>query len=455
MVKKKNVIIVDDEEDNDWRFVDGYGERYKVYRDGRVFEVKGGEEKKVEPFVHKTGLWFVTFIRNGGHSNSHSVARLVWEAFEGKIKDGTKLFYKDGNSGNYKLENLEVKSKREKIHEIPKELDKTKEWKPLKGYEEFYKISDHGDIYSIRINKMVSPALGDKGYYTVTLNKNGSRRGYLVHRLVFETFKGSLPEKGKVVDHIDRNKKNNFIDNLREASRTENAKNIDKKEYSCFEKIIQYNLDGTIIKEWNSCKEIIENNPEYKKDSINHCCVGNKKTAYGFVWKYKDYVYNQIGFVQVKTDDGKTYSNYKINKEGIVINQNGRVIKPSMNEYCCLSIVSDCGKAKGFHIHRLVAITFLPNPENKSYVNHKDENKLNNNVDNLEWSTAQENSHHSLSKKVHKIDRETGEILGTYDSITNAFKSLNRDMGKGNQWGIGRACNGKSETAYGYKWKFA
>ena len=87
-------------------------------------------------------------------------------------------------------------------------------------------------------------------------------------------------------------------------------------------------------------------------------------------------------------------------------------------------------------------------------MNHKDENKLNNHFDNLEWSTAQENSHHSLSKKVHKIDKESGKVLATYDSITNAFKSLNRDMGKGNQWGIGRACNGQQETAYGYKWKF-
>ena len=159
-MKKKNVIVVDD----DWRFVEGYNDRYKVYRDGGVYEVGSDGDTTVAPFVHKTvNIPFVTFIRNGGHSNSHSVARLVWEAFEGKVKDGTKLFYKDSDSGNYKLENLEVKSKRKKIHEIPKELDKSKEWKPLKGYEEFYKISNYGDIYSIRINKMVSPALSDKG----------------------------------------------------------------------------------------------------------------------------------------------------------------------------------------------------------------------------------------------------------------------------------------------------
>jgi hypothetical protein len=56
-------------------------------------------------------------------------------------------------------------------------------------------------------------------------------------------------------------------------------------------------------------------------------------------------------------------------------------------------------KPKNFMIHRLIAIAFIPNPENKTYINHIDGDRLNNNIKNIEWATNRENSCHSRMMK--------------------------------------------------------
>ena len=91
------------------------------------------------------------------------------------------------------------------------------------------------------------------------------------------------------------------------------------------------------------------------------------------------------------------YENYLIYEDGQVFSKKSkRFLKPSVNTVGYLvTNVRKNGKRKTMPIHRLIALYFIPNPENKAYVDHKDGNKLNNSIGNLRWATEIENAQNS------------------------------------------------------------
>ncbi|MBR0599054.1 NUMOD4 domain-containing protein [Sinanaerobacter chloroacetimidivorans] len=97
---------------------------------------------------------------------------------------------------------------------------------------------------------------------------------------------------------------------------------------------------------------------------------------------------------------------YKINRNGDVINRKGRLIsKHKHKKYIRINLYKD-GKEKSWRLHRLVAITFIPNPNNYLEVNHKDEDPSNNTVNNLEWCTGAYNLWYSSKAEREKRLRE-------------------------------------------------
>ena len=98
-----------------------------------------------------------------------------------------------------------------------------------------------------------------------------------------------------------------------------------------------------------------------------------------------------------------TNGEYKISNYGkVMTTKTGRILTPSIDArgYERVSLFK-MDRTRRYKVHRLVAITFIPNPDGKKQVNHKDGNKRNNNVDNLEWVTNEENMHHSRENGLH------------------------------------------------------
>ena len=143
--------------------------------------------------------------------------------------------------------------------------------------------------------------------------------------------------------------------------------------------------------------------------------------------------------------------NYLINPNGEIISMKSnrkmsKVINSNKKPYIRIGLMKD-GKRHFFLVHRLVAETFIPNPQDKPYVNHINEIKTDNRVCNLEWTTNKENKRHSSKKKIVQLD-----LNGNIIKIWNALYEI-KDAGF-NISSISECCNKKAKTAYKYKWQY-
>lgn len=148
---------------------------------------------------------------------------------------------------------------------------------------------------------------------------------------------------------------------------------------------------------------------------------------------------------------------YEVSNLGRVKNiKTGRILKPHKHRggYLLINLCKS-GTMRTDLIHRLVANSFLPNPQNLPCVNHKDEDKTNNAISNLEWCTYEYNNNYGTrnermaekkSKPVLQFD-----LLGNFIREWTSIRQAIRDTGVNN---IAFVLSGRLKTAGGYLWKY-
>lgn len=330
-------------------------------------------------------------------------------------------------------------------------------WKTLilDGNEWNYEVSTLGRV-RVKNTKRVNSLSKRGGYLGTSLQYGQKRSAYLVHRLVAFTFIPNDDTTKTCVNHKNHNPIDNRVENLEWISISDNNKHSytrpDRK--SVKKTVIRYDLDGTNPKRY----ERVNDTREEFGSHVSACLNGKVKTAYGYIWKYESEQPNKVSI------DSLDLSNYKVvdNHKNFLISNDGKVYNTTRQSFLTprksggyMGVVLD---KKGYTIHGLVARHFIPNDDvQKNLVNHKDGDKMNNCVENLEWVTQSENVQHAFDTNLRADNKSVAQytldnvLVATHNSCNDASRALKLDKDVGSQ--IGRSCK-KSGLYRGFIWKF-
>lgn len=157
-------------------------------------------------------------------------------------------------------------------------------WKDIRGYEGLYQVSDLGRVR--RGNKLLHLNTNTYGYKHITLCKNNVPKTVVVHKLVADAFIEN-PQSKPQINHKDGNKENNTVANLEWVTQGDNNRHAIKTKLRKARKILLVDGEDNTIREFNNRMEINDFlGRDVCQDLITRCCNGQRKTAYGYIWRY-------------------------------------------------------------------------------------------------------------------------------------------------------------------------
>jgi hypothetical protein len=312
-------------------------------------------------------------------------------------------------------------------------------WKDIENIIN-YEVSNKGRVRNKLTNYILKQGKNHDGYMNVSIK---DAKSIYVHKVVANAFIPKIDNKN-TVDHIDKNRSNNHVDNLRWASRKEQCENRNWSKGNFNRKIQQFDKEtSTLIKTFETVDDAVNYiylnklcNISTKKDNVARSLrngATQKKICYGYIWEYEtnEEVFEHEVWKSIK-EIYPDANDYKISNLGRVKNLNGHFVKGTNDGGYTKIYIGIKGRKS---IHRIVAKLFISNPENKMYVNHIDGDKKNNCVNNLEWVTPAENVQHAMDNNLNpcckriKVTKLDSKIEIIYPSIINAERNLKIDRG--------------------------